>query len=234
MMLKKNNFDRKFFSKIGGKPIDLHKSHVLEFRMINLNFFGVSVSSNSNLVDNSCFLLEWLKYYSIRIRKQNDDVYVIDFDFFLRTKKKKIVVGDGNFDNLLLCQTKHHQKKKLSSLFGTYRSILHNAVAGTLKKFELIIRNSLSDNIKAIGLKFIDESDSIVVYANRSHIFKHKKKCYIEYIVEKKHTVLRLKCSDKQILGAEAAKFVLYRPLNVFTGKGFNIQGKFYHTKLKK
>ena len=126
---------------------------------------------------------------------------------------------------------RHTEQKRHRSLHGLYRSLLANMIQGVDEGFTVV------QELVGTGYKAQAEGQLLDLSLGYSHniIFELSKEIAVETITEKgKNPIIKLTCSDKQLLGQVATKIRSYRKPEPYKGKGIRFQGEVVRRKTGK
>ena len=126
---------------------------------------------------------------------------------------------------------RHTEQKRHRSLHGLYRALLANMVQGVSEGFTVV------QELVGTGYKAQAEGQVLDLSLGYSHniIFQLPKEIAVETITEKgKNPIIKLTCSDKQLLGQVATKIRSYRKPEPYKGKGIRFQGEVVRRKTGK
>jgi len=126
---------------------------------------------------------------------------------------------------------RHTEQKRHRSLHGLYRALLANMVQGVSEGFTIV------QELVGTGYKAQAEGQVLDLSLGYSHniIFQLPKEIAVETITEKgKNPIIKLTCSDKQLLGQVATKIRSYRKPEPYKGKGIRFQGEVVRRKTGK
>jgi len=136
-----------------------------------------------------------------------------------------------NVDNGTLLVERHTEQKRHKALHGLYRSLLANMVKGVSEGFTVV------QELVGTGYKAVATGQVLDLSLGYSHnvIFDLPKEIVVETIAEKgKNPLIKLTCSDKQLLGQVASKIRSYRKPEPYKGKGIRFQGEVVRRKAGK
>jgi large subunit ribosomal protein L6 len=146
---------------------------------------------------------------------------------------------------------RHTEQKRHKALHGLYRSLLANMVKGVSEGFT-VVQELVGTGYKARAMDVagIGQKDEAKAQAQThstgpildlslgySHnvIFELPKEIVVETVTEKgKNPIIKLTCSDKQLLGQVASKIRSYRKPEPYKGKGIRFQGEIVRRKAGK
>ena len=139
---------------------------------------------------------------------------------------KKLTINDKIFSskvNEAEFQIEPLQKKidkKISIMWGTYRSLINNAVTGVSKGHEKILE------LNGVGYRAALKGKELNLQLGFSHDINFDIPEGIKIQVEKQ-TIIRITGSDKQQVGMVASKIKSIRPPEPYKGKGIKEQGQY-------
>ena len=110
--------------------------------------------------------------------------------------------------------------KKTSIMWGTYRSLINNAVTGVSSGHEKILE------LNGVGFRANIKGESLNLQIGFSHDVNFKIPKNIKIVVEKQ-TTLKINGADKQQVGAVASKLKTFRKIEPYKGKGVREKGQY-------
>ena len=110
--------------------------------------------------------------------------------------------------------------KKISILWGTYRSIINNAVLGVSKGHEKILE------LSGVGFRANLKGDTLNLQLGFSHDINFKIPKEIKIAVEKQ-TILKISGVDKELVSKIAADIKSLKPVDPYKAKGIKERGQF-------
>ena len=110
--------------------------------------------------------------------------------------------------------------KKTSIMWGTYRSLINNAVLGVSIGHTKIL------DITGVGFRANLKGEVLNLQLGFSHDINFKIPSDVKISVEKQ-TVLKISGSDKQQVGTVASKIKTFRKIEPYKGKGVREQGQY-------
>ena len=110
--------------------------------------------------------------------------------------------------------------KKTSIMWGTYRSIINNAILGVSTGHEKILE------LNGVGFRANLKGDSLNLQLGFSHDINFEIPENVKIKVEKQN-ILKISGSDKQKVGMVAAEIKSLRPPEPYKGKGIKEQGQY-------
>lgn len=105
--------------------------------------------------------------------------------------------------------------KQARSSWGTLRALMQNAVEGLTKGFEKTLI------LEGVGYRITKEGEDLNLNLGFSHPVKYKKLDGISFDVEK-NTILKIKGTDKALVGQVAAEIRALKKPEPYKGKGFH------------
>ena len=110
--------------------------------------------------------------------------------------------------------------KKTSIMWGTYRSLINNAVVGVSAGHEKILE------LNGVGFRANLKGDILNLQIGFSHDVNFKIPKDIKIIVEKQ-TVIKITGVDKELVSKIAADIKNLKPVEPYKGKGIKERGQF-------
>ena len=110
--------------------------------------------------------------------------------------------------------------KKTSIMWGTYRSLINNAVTGVSTGHEKILE------LNGVGFRANLKGEVLNLQIGFSHDVNFKIPKDIKIIVEKQ-TVIKITGVDKELVSKIAADIKNLKPVEPYKGKGIKERGKF-------
>ena len=139
---------------------------------------------------------------------------------------KTLTIDDKIFSSKLIdseFQLKPLEKKidkKISILWGTYRSIINNAVTGVSKGHDKILE------LTGVGFRANLKGEILNLQLGFSHDVNFKIPKEIKIVVEKQ-TVIKISGIDKQLVSKTAADIKNFKPVEPYKAKGIKEKGQF-------
>ena len=139
---------------------------------------------------------------------------------------KKLTINDKIFSSILnesefkLIPLQKKIDKKTSIMWGTYRSIINNAVTGVSKGHEKILE------LNGVGFRANLKGDILNLQLGFSHDVNFKIPKEIKITVEKQ-TVIKINGIDKQLVTKIAADLKNLKPVEPYKAKGIKERGQF-------
>ena len=110
--------------------------------------------------------------------------------------------------------------KKTSILWGTYRSIINNAVLGVSKGHEKILE------LSGVGFRANLKGETLNLQLGFSHDINFKIPKEIKIAVEKQ-TIIKISGVDKELVSKIAADIKSFKPVEPYKAKGIKERGQF-------
>ncbi len=110
--------------------------------------------------------------------------------------------------------------KKISILWGTYRSLVNNAVLGVSKGHEKILE------LNGVGFRANLKGESLNLQLGFSHDINFKIPKDIKVVVEKQ-TIIKINGVDKELVSKIAADIKNLKPVEPYKAKGIKEKGQF-------
>ena len=110
--------------------------------------------------------------------------------------------------------------KKTSIMWGTYRSLINNAVAGVSQGHEKIL------NLSGVGFRANIKGDVLNLQIGFSHDVNFKIPKEVKITVEKQ-TTIKVSGVDKDLVSKIAADIKNLKPVEPYKGKGIKERGQF-------
>ena len=139
---------------------------------------------------------------------------------------KKLSVDDKIFSSILnesKFQIKPIEKKidkKTSVMWGTYRSLINNAILGVSKWHEKILE------LSGVGFRANLKGENLNLQIGFSHDVNFKIPKEIKISVEKQ-TVIKINGADKELVSKIAADIKNLKPVEPYKAKGIKEKGQF-------
>lgn len=122
--------------------------------------------------------------------------------------------------------TSHLNPKKISALWGLYRSLVANMVKGVMEGFEKKLE------FEGVGYRAALEGDALVMQLGFSHPVRLKAPSGIKITVEK--NTITVSGIDKEAVGETAARIRGLKPTEPYKGKGIRYRGEVIRRKTGK
>ena len=110
--------------------------------------------------------------------------------------------------------------KKISILWGTYRSIINNAILGVSKGHEKILE------LSGVGFRANLKGETLNLQLGFSHDINFKIPKEVKITVEKQ-TIIKLSGVDKELVSKIAADINSLKPVEPYKAKGIKERGQF-------
>jgi len=110
--------------------------------------------------------------------------------------------------------------KKTSIMWGTYRSLINNAVTGVSQGHEKIL------NLNGVGFRANIKGDSLNLQIGFSHDVNFKIPKEVKITVEKQ-TIIKILGVDKDLVSKIAADIKNLKPVEPYKAKGITEKGQF-------
>jgi|TARA_B100001057_G_scaffold466883_1_gene524458 large subunit ribosomal protein L6 len=110
--------------------------------------------------------------------------------------------------------------KKISILWGTYRSIINNAILGVSKGHEKILE------LSGVGFRANLKGETLNLQLGFSHDINFKIPKEVKITVEKQ-TIIKLSGVDKELVSKIAADIKSLKPVEPYKAKGIKERGQF-------
>ena len=110
--------------------------------------------------------------------------------------------------------------KKTSIMWGTYRSLISNAVKGVSAGHEKILE------LSGVGFRAAVKGTHLNLQIGFSHDVNYLIPEGVKISVEKQ-TIIKIHGTDKQLVGSVAAKIKSYKKTEPYKGKGIKEQGQY-------
>ena len=139
---------------------------------------------------------------------------------------KKLTINDKIFSSKLmesefkLEPIEKKVDKKTSILWGTYRSLINNAITGVSKGHEKILE------LTGVGFRANLKGEFLNLQIGFSHDVNFKIPKEIKITVEKQ-TIIKINGVDKEIVTKIAADIKNLKPVEPYKGKGIKERGQF-------
>jgi large subunit ribosomal protein L6 len=133
-------------------------------------------------------------------------------------------------DNVLHVE-RHTEQKRHKALHGLYRALLANMVKGVSEGFTVV------QELVGTGYKVQATGQVLDMSLGYSHniVFELPEEITVETITVKgKNPLIKMTCSDKQLLGHVASKIRSYRKPEPYKGKGIRFQNEVVRKKAGK
>jgi large subunit ribosomal protein L6 len=118
---------------------------------------------------------------------------------------------------------RHHR-----ALHGMSRALLANMVTGVSEGYERVLE------IEGVGYRAEMSGQTLVMYLGYSHEIPVEPPDDVEFAVEERGRLIRIRGIDKQVVGQLAANIRGLRPPEPYKGKGVRYQGEYIRRKAGK
>ncbi len=129
-------------------------------------------------------------------------------------------------NNEIIFSIKDSSKQHRSN-WGTQRALVQNAVSGLVKDFEKILV------LEGVGYRVTKEGDNLSLALGFSHPIKYAAPKGIVFEVEK-NSILKIKGSDRSLVGQVAAELRAMKKPEPYKGKGFHYSDEVVRRKAGK
>ena len=140
---------------------------------------------------------------------------------------KKLTINDKIFSSkvnekneLVILPLDKKIDKKTSVMWGTYRSLLNNAVQGVSSGHQKIL------DVTGVGFRANLKGDSLNLQLGFSHDINFKIPKEIKITVEKQ-TIIKINGVDKELVSKIAADIKNLKPVEPYKAKGIKERGQF-------
>ena len=122
-------------------------------------------------------------------------------------------------ENGILTVSLKNKTRNLSSLHGSYRTLINNMVVGVSEQFQVTLI------LKGVGYRAAVQNNEIVLNLGYSHPVKLEipKTVSVDVV---QNTTINLKSCDKELLGLFAANIRAWRQPEPYKGKGILYKGE--------
>lgn len=127
------------------------------------------------------------------------------------------------FEDGTLTINRPEDSKRLRSMHGLYRTLINNMILGVTNGYEINLE------VIGVGYRVENKGNLLILTLGFSHpiYFIVPKEVEVEAVMEKgKAPAIKLKSSDKQLLGQIAAKIRELRKPEPYKGKGIRFVGE--------
>lgn len=118
---------------------------------------------------------------------------------------------------------RHHR-----ALHGMTRALINNMVVGVSEGFEKVL------TIEGVGYRAEMEGTTLVMHVGYSHPVPVEAPQDVEFVVEERGRLIRVRGIDKQVVGELSANIRKLRPPEPYKGKGVRYQGEYVRRKAGK
>ena len=139
---------------------------------------------------------------------------------------KKLTINDKIFSSKLIesefkiLPLKKYVDKKTSIMWGTYRSLINNAVKGVSAGHEKILE------LSGVGFRANLKGELLNLQLGLSHDINFKIPKEIKITVEKQ-TIIKINGVDKELVSKTAADLKSLKPIEPYKAKGIKERGQF-------
>ena len=139
---------------------------------------------------------------------------------------KKLTINDKIFSSKLnesefqIHPLKNKIDKKISIMWGTYRSLINNAIRGVSEGHEKILE------LSGVGFRANLKGDVLNLQIGFSHDVNFKIPKEIKITVEKQ-TIIKINGVDKELVSKIAADIKNLKPVEPYKAKGIKERGQF-------
>ena len=139
---------------------------------------------------------------------------------------KKLTINDKIFSSKMteneyqILPLEKKIDKKTSIMWGTYRSLISNAVTGVTKGHEKILE------LNGVGFRANLKGEVLNLQIGFSHDVNFKIPKDIKILVEKQ-TIIKINGVDKELVSKIAADIKNLKPVEPYKGKGIKERGQF-------
>jgi len=139
---------------------------------------------------------------------------------------KKLTINDKIFSSKLvdsqfqILPLEKKVDKKISIMWGTYRSLINNAIMGVSSGHEKILE------LNGVGFRANLKGEILNLQIGFSHDVNFKIPKDIKIIVEKQ-TIIKINGVDKELVSKIAADIKNLKPVEPYKGKGIKERGQF-------
>jgi large subunit ribosomal protein L6 len=128
-------------------------------------------------------------------------------------------VNENNEFNIMPIATKNIDKKT-SIMWGTYRSLINNAVLGVSTGHQKIL------DITGVGFRANLKGEILNLQLGFSHDINFKIPKEVKIVVEKQ-TIITITGVDKELVSKVASDIKTFKPVEPYKGKGIRERGQF-------
>jgi large subunit ribosomal protein L6 len=159
-------------------------------------------------------------------------VTIGDRDIRVKTQKGELLVPllsgiEASVENGVISFSVKSQTKQHRSNWGTQRALVQNAVSGLVKDFEKTLI------LEGVGYRIAKEGENLTMNLGFSHPVKYAAPKGIVFEVEK-NSILKVKGSDRALVGQVAAEIRALRKPEPYKGKGFHYSDEVVRRKAGK
>jgi|TARA_B100000780_G_scaffold263714_1_gene217804 large subunit ribosomal protein L6 len=131
-----------------------------------------------------------------------------------------VKVNENNEFNITPLAAKKDLDKKTSIMWGTYRSLINNAVLGVSTGHTKIL------DIKGVGFRANLKGEMLNLQLGFSHDINFKIPKEVKIAVEKQ-TIITITGVDKELVSKVASDIKTFKPVEPYKGKGIMERGQF-------
>lgn len=131
-------------------------------------------------------------------------------------------------ENMQIVVTRPSDDQRHRALHGTTRALIANMVTGVSKGFERVL------TIEGVGYRGEMDGKKLVMYLGYSHNIPIEPPQDVEFVVEERGRVIKVRGTDKQVVGELAAYIRKLRPPEPYLGKGVRYEGEIIRRKAGK
>jgi large subunit ribosomal protein L6 len=128
-------------------------------------------------------------------------------------------VNENNEFNIMPLDTKNLDKKT-SIMWGTYRSLINNAVLGVSAGHQKIL------DITGVGFRANLKGEVLNLQLGFSHDINFKIPKEVKIVVEKQ-TIITITGVDKELVSKVASDIKTFKPVEPYKGKGIKERGQY-------
>ena len=133
-------------------------------------------------------------------------------------KMKKTLVSASSIEKEIKASKK--KKSETSVMWGTYRSLINNAVLGVSKGHEKILE------LKGVGFRATLKGEILNLQLGFSHDINFKIPKEVKMTVEKQ-IIITITGVDKELVSKVASDIKAFKPVEPYKGKGIRERGQF-------
>ncbi len=119
-------------------------------------------------------------------------------------------------------------QKRHRALHGMTRALIANMVSGVSEGFEKVLE------VVGVGYRAEMQGQTLVMHLGYSHPIEVQPPQDVEFVVEERGRLVRVRGIDKQVVGQIAANIRKLRPPEPYKGKGVRYQGEYVRRKAGK
>jgi large subunit ribosomal protein L6 len=124
--------------------------------------------------------------------------------------------------------TRPTDQRQHRALHGMTRALINNMVIGVSQGFEKVL------TIEGVGYRAEMQGKALVMHLGYSHSITVEPPENVEFVVEERGRLIRVRGIDKQVVGEVAANIRKLRPPEPYKGKGVRYQGEYVRRKAGK